>query len=189
MVDSTVLGDVVDECAAWAAELVVEGDGGGEGEEALEDACSQAGEGAGAVAFEGEDVFGGPEDAFDPLADRRDVRATAGFVLAEGPDDRGAEFQGVCLEVAAGVALVTDHGHVSAVLDTRKECQRNVAFPCFGAGELQGARGAVRGEQAVQPEAPEEPAVTGGRRSSAVQNTGVSSRSRSASTEAPQGRR
>jgi hypothetical protein len=35
MVDSTGSGDVVDECAAWAAELVVEGDAGGEGQEAL----------------------------------------------------------------------------------------------------------------------------------------------------------
>jgi hypothetical protein len=52
MVESAGLGAVVDECAAGAAELVVEGDGGGEGEEALEDAFSEAGECAGAVALE-----------------------------------------------------------------------------------------------------------------------------------------
>jgi len=70
MVDSARLGAVVDECAGGAAELVVEGDGGGEAEEALQDAFSEAGEGARAVAFEGEEVFAGPEDRLDALADR-----------------------------------------------------------------------------------------------------------------------
>ena len=41
MIDSTGLGAVVDECAAWAAELVVEGDRGGEGEEAGRDARAE----------------------------------------------------------------------------------------------------------------------------------------------------
>jgi len=54
MVDSTGSGDIVDECAAWPAEFVVEDDAGGECEDALEDAFSDAVEGAGAVAFEGE---------------------------------------------------------------------------------------------------------------------------------------
>ncbi len=67
MVDSARLGAVVDECTAWASELVVEADGGGEGAEACEDSFSEAGEGAGAVAFEGEEVFAGPEDALDAL--------------------------------------------------------------------------------------------------------------------------
>ena len=65
MIDSTGSGDVVDECAAWASELVVERDAGGEAEEALEDAFFDAGECAAAVAFEGEEVFAGPEDRFD----------------------------------------------------------------------------------------------------------------------------
>jgi len=60
MVDSTRLGDVVDECAARSAELVVEDDAGGEAEEALEDAFSDPGEGAGGVAFECEEVVAGP---------------------------------------------------------------------------------------------------------------------------------
>jgi hypothetical protein len=59
MSSSTGLGDVVDQGAWWAAELVVECDGCGEREEAAGDAGSEAAQGAGAVAFEGEDVFGG----------------------------------------------------------------------------------------------------------------------------------
>jgi hypothetical protein len=54
MVDSVRLGAVVDECMAVAFELVVEGDRGGEAAEACEDAFFEAGEGACAVAFEGE---------------------------------------------------------------------------------------------------------------------------------------
>ncbi len=74
MVDSTAgSGDVVDERAAGASELVVEDDAGGEAEEALQDAFSEAGECAGAVTFEGEDVLAGPEDALDALADRREM--------------------------------------------------------------------------------------------------------------------
>ena len=73
MIDSARLGAVVDEGAAGAAELVVECDCGGEAEHALQDAFSEAWEGAGAVAFEGEDVFAGPEDRLDALSDRREV--------------------------------------------------------------------------------------------------------------------
>src|SRR6266536_709656 len=92
MVDSTRSGDVVDECAAWAAEFVVEGDAGGEAEEALQDAFFDAEEGAAAVAFECEQVFAGPEDRLDALADRRELKTLAGFVFAAGTDDCGVEF-------------------------------------------------------------------------------------------------
>jgi hypothetical protein len=60
MVDSARLGDVVDECAARSSELVVEDDASGEAEEALEDAFPDPGNGAGAVAFECEEVVAGP---------------------------------------------------------------------------------------------------------------------------------
>src|SRR3954453_16908758 len=83
MSSSTRSGGVVDEGAAGAAELGVERDAGGEGEQSLADACSEAVQGAGAVAFEREQVFAGPEDAFDALADRGQVRpgtaSRAGF--------------------------------------------------------------------------------------------------------------
>jgi len=82
--------------------LVVEGDGGGEGEKAAGDAGAQAVQGACAVAFEGEDVFGCPEEAFDALADRREVRAAAGLVFAAGPQERDVQLGGAGLEVAAG---------------------------------------------------------------------------------------
>jgi hypothetical protein len=67
--------------------LVVEGDRGGEAAEPGQDAFAEALEGAGAVAFKDEDVFGGPEDRFDALADRGEMRALAGLVLASGTQD------------------------------------------------------------------------------------------------------
>jgi hypothetical protein len=82
MVDSARLGAVVDEGTAWASELVVDDDGGGEAAEASGDAFAQAGEGAGAVSFEGEEVFARPEDGLDPLSDRREMRMGSAFVLA-----------------------------------------------------------------------------------------------------------
>src|SRR3990172_2966420 len=106
MVDSTRLGDVVDECAAGAAEFVVEADAGGEAEEPLQDAFFDPWEGAAAVAFQGEQVFAGPEDRLDALADRREMKSRPGFVFAAGTDDCGVEFADGLGEFAAGVALV-----------------------------------------------------------------------------------
>src|SRR5512143_667965 len=78
------LGGVAGEAAAGAAEVVVEHDGCGERGESCAEAHAEVGEGAGAVAFEGEDVFAGVEDRFDSLADRRQVRRAAFLVFASG---------------------------------------------------------------------------------------------------------
>jgi len=146
MVDSAgSLGDVVDECAAGPAEFVVEGDAGGQAAEAGQDAFAQAGEGAGAVAFEGEQVFAGPEDALDALADRGQMRTLAGLVFAARADDRGAEGQGVGLELPAGVALIADDGDRAGVAGSGDQLQRDVAFAVFGAGDLQRSWGCRRG--------------------------------------------
>src|ERR1700685_1484675 len=128
MIDSTHSGDVVDECAAGSAELVVEADGGGEGEEALEDAFSEALEGAGAVAFEGEEVFAGPVDRFDPLPDRGAVWALSGLVFAAGSDDGGVEVADAVGEVAAGVALVAEDCFAAVALAAFEQCQSDFAL-------------------------------------------------------------
>jgi len=54
MSSSVDSGGEVCELAAWAAELVVERDRGGECEESVCDPGSECVQGAGAVAFEGE---------------------------------------------------------------------------------------------------------------------------------------
>src|ERR1700742_2946287 len=159
MSSSTRSGAVVGQCAGGAAEVVVERDAGGEREQALADAGSEAVQGAGAVAFEREQVFEGPEDALDPLADRGQVRSGAGFVFAAWADDQRLAGTHGGGEVAAGVALVADHDQRPAALAAVDEVQADVAFVAFGAGERDRAWGAVEREQPVQPEAPEEAAV------------------------------
>ena len=101
MIDSTRSGDIVDECAGRAAEFVVEGDACGECEEALEDAFFDAVEGAGAVAFEGEEVFAGADDRLDPLPDWGEVAALPGFVFAAVSHDSLVEFADSPGELAA----------------------------------------------------------------------------------------
>src|SRR5215208_8239549 len=106
MSDSTSrLGDVVSERAAGATEPVVEVDAGGEREDALEHAGAQVVQRAGAVAFEAEQVLGGPEDRVDALADGRDARAVVGLVGSRRPHQDGAEVTDGGGELAAGVAL------------------------------------------------------------------------------------
>src|ERR1700724_4113052 len=109
MIDSTPLGAVVDECAAWTAELVVEGYGGGEGEQALQDALSEAGECSGAVALEREYVLAGPEDRLDALSDGREVWSFSRLVLAAGSEDGGVQVTDLVGEPGTGVALIPDH--------------------------------------------------------------------------------
>src|SRR4051795_2002639 len=102
MSSSMPLGAVVDERAAGAAEVVVECDAGGEREQALADACAQAVQGARAVAFEAKQVFAGPEDALDALADRGQMWPGAGLVLAARADDQRLAVEHRGGEVAAG---------------------------------------------------------------------------------------
>src|SRR3954471_5818152 len=132
---STRSGAVDAELAAGAAEVVVERDAGGECEQALTDAGSEAVEGAGAVAFESEQVLEGPEDALDALTDRRQMGAAAGFVLAAGADDERAAVAHRGVEVAAGVALVADHGDRAGPFDALDEREADVAFVALGAGQ------------------------------------------------------
>src|SRR5829696_3721789 len=149
MSSSAGLGDVVDEGAWWAAELVVQGDRGGECEEAACDAGSEAAECAGAVALEREDVLGGPVDRLDPLADRGEVKAAAGFVFAAWSDDQGAEVGGLGFEVAAGVALVADHGERPAAVDASQQLQTDVALAGLRRSERHRPWCAVGGHQCV----------------------------------------
>ena len=146
MVDSARLGAVVDEGAAGAAELVVEGDAGGEAAEAGQDAFSEAGEGAGAVAFEGEQVFAGPEDRFDALADRCEMRALPGFVFAAGSDDRGVALADAGGELAAGVALVAEQRLAALALAALQQSEPDVTLIDLGRRELS-ALGVPSGEK------------------------------------------
>jgi hypothetical protein len=84
MSSATGSGGVAGEGAAGTAESVVEGDCGCERHEACGEPDAEVLEGAGAVAFEGEDVFGSPVDRFDTLADQATCGPRPGSSLRRG---------------------------------------------------------------------------------------------------------
>src|SRR3954447_1737658 len=154
---------VAGERSAGAAEAVVERDCGGERGEAAGEADAQLVQDAGAVAFEAEDVLGGEEDRFDALADRREVRSAALFVLAARAVNRGVERSEVGFELASAEVLVADDDQHLAGLAfaARDELQADALFVDLRRGQRQRPGGAVEREQRVQSEAPEEAAVAG----------------------------
>ena len=68
-------------------DLPVVPDGGGEGEQALADACPDAFGDVCAVVFEGELAFEGVVDRLDPLAYGAELAEPCGFVFAVGADE------------------------------------------------------------------------------------------------------
>src|ERR1700722_9916839 len=103
MVDLVASGERVDLWADRSLEVLAEQDAG-EREEAFLDAV----EGAGAVAFEGEEVLAGPDGRLDGLPDCGEVAALPGFVFGGGSLDRCAEFADSGGELAPAVALVSE---------------------------------------------------------------------------------
>src|SRR5262245_54460851 len=153
MSSSALSGGVVGECAGWSAEAVVEADRGCEREEACSDAGAEAVEGAGAVAFQGQQVFAGLEDRLDSLPDRSEVRSAAGLVSAAGPQDGCVEVGGELFELAAGIALVAEHEQVAGALAALEQGEADVAFGRLGGGEHQGGGRGVRVEAGVEADA------------------------------------
>src|SRR5450756_306748 len=162
MIDSTptASGAVVDKGTARPPQPVVEADAGRQAEEARKDLLTLERHGTRPVALEGEQVLAGPEDRLDALADGRQVRAVAGFILARRAHDEGAHLGDGGREVAPGVALVADE-HRAAAAATREQLEADLAFiaPRIGQGERPGRP--VGGGQEVQAQAPE-PARVGG---------------------------
>jgi hypothetical protein len=67
------------------------GESCGEGEQPQGDAGADAGERAPAVGFECELSFAGPEDRFDPLADRSERPVAGWFVFSVGTQKARAD--------------------------------------------------------------------------------------------------
>src|SRR5215210_7158148 len=150
---ATGSGRVAGQRAAGASESVVEGDGCGQCGEAAGQADAQLVQVAGAVAFEAEDVFGGPEDRLDPLSDRSQVRAAALLILAAGAMDGGVEGLQIDLELAAAEVFVADDDQDLAglALAARDQLQADGLLVDLRGGQRQRAWGAVQREQRVQP--------------------------------------
>src|SRR3990170_1807713 len=94
------------EAAAGLAGLPVVPDADGECEDALADACPDAGWGAAAVAFERELAFDRVDDRFDPLADAAEGAVAGLFVAAVGAQEGARERGDDLFELFAGEAFV-----------------------------------------------------------------------------------
>jgi hypothetical protein len=134
--------------------LMVERDGSGEAAEAREDPFAQAGEGASAVSLEGEEVFAGPEDRFDPLSDRCEVWSLPGLVFAARTHECGVALGDLGGEVAAGVALIAEQRLAAVALAAVQQDQADLALIKLGGAQLQGAWGAVGREDRGRSESP-----------------------------------
>src|SRR5579875_1775054 len=161
MSSSTGSGGVVNDRAAGTAEKVVEADRGGDGQQPTGDPGAEAVQGAGAVSFEGEDVFEGFEDALDALTDRREVWSLSGLVFAARSDHGRVQPRGGGLELSAGVALVGDDRERSDAVDALEHPQTNVPLVLFRAGQKHHSRGAVQHAEGVQTKPVEQSGVAG----------------------------
>jgi hypothetical protein len=107
-------------------------------------AFSEAGEGAGAVTFERQELFAGPEDALDALADRGEVCSSSGFVAAQWADDRRARSLTSAAKSRPGVALVAEQDVAALALAAGQQVEGDVAFLALGlvSANARGASGA-----------------------------------------------
>src|SRR5215204_1409161 len=147
------LGGEVCERAGWPAEPVVEVDAGGECEQSLRDPGAEVSQGAGAVAFEAEEVFAGPEDRLDPLADRGELRPCRRLVASRWPQYERAEVGHAGGELAAGVALVA-HDRLATRERSGQQRQRDLTLGPVGGNQCRRAWCPVRRTSEMQSHPP-----------------------------------
>src|SRR5580765_4435359 len=149
------------EGAAWLAELPVEVDGGGEGEDASGDAANEAGRGLREVVFEPELVFERVDDRLDPLADLADRRClSVRFVGSAWAQQERAELADSVFEVHACEAFVGDHELAGGRLPL-EQLEHYLALGGVGGDELEVADAAVGAAPEHEPHHRKEAGVRG----------------------------
>src|SRR5829696_4623682 len=130
------------------AELPVEPDPGGQGEQPLGDPDPQPLRSVGAMAFQPELVVEGVEGALDPLAEAAQRPEPVRLVTAVGPDQHRAELAELLGEGPAGQALVGGDDYPLAqqpvVAGQPQQLGRDLALPQPRGGKSPGHRHAVR---------------------------------------------
>ena len=109
------------------------------------------GQGPRTVAFESEQIFAGPKDRLDALADRSEVQVRPRLVFAAGTEDCGVQLAGGTCEIAAGIPLVTEQRLASGAPASGEQLEAHHTFVTFGRGEGERTRGPVGGKDPVQP--------------------------------------
>jgi hypothetical protein len=140
--------------------LVVVPDGGGQGQDALQDPDRDPTRSAAAVALQVELALEGVVDRLDQLPQRLEqVRSgPLGFALAGWPQQPHAQLGQERLELAAVVVLVgqqrlSGSGGHHLRLD-RQQVHQHLALVGLGAGKREGDREAMQGADKVQPQPP-----------------------------------
>src|SRR5918996_1646476 len=145
------------------AELPVEPDAGGQGQQPLGSADPDALDGVGAVAFQAELVFEGVEDRLDPLADPAQVAEPGRLISPVGADQPRVQLSDHLLERPAGEALVAqdDHARAQDVLagGVVQQAPGNLALTPSRVCQGPGHRHPVRAGQHIQLETPGPAAV------------------------------
>ena len=138
-------------------------DGGCQGEDALGDACGDAGGGAPTVALQGELVLEGVEDGLDPLADLlQGGGAGSGCLVAGGRAQQGQPgLVEVGLQVLGAVALVRRDRLVGGGFQPGEHAAQDLALVVSRVGQCPGHRQPGGGGDQVQAQAPEEARVQG----------------------------
>src|SRR5258706_3609057 len=142
-------------------------DGGGQGEDALQDSNGDAGDGASAVLFEIELAFEGVVDRFDALSYCPQQARTGAcrFGAVGGSHDSATAVVEPGFRIAVSVALVDDQDQPIRVVKHVRlqgdQIDEDLTFVSFGVAqsERDGQAGHV-GDQG-QPQTPEEPGVRG----------------------------
>jgi hypothetical protein len=119
----------------FGAELPVEPDGGGQGQQPLRHPGMDPWAGPAAVALQAELVFEHTDDRLDPLPNRSQAAEPVGLVAAVGALKVGAEGVDLRLEQLAGNALVADDdqpGKVEAVGPTASSASATSRSPRVG---------------------------------------------------------
>src|SRR5580765_3199162 len=149
------------ERSAWLAELAVEVDGCGEGEDAGGDSAEEPGWCLGEVGFEPELVLERVDDRLDSLPDLADRRClSVRFVGSARSQQQSAEFGDGGFELSAGEAFVGDHELAGGRLPL-EQLEHYLALGGVGGDELEVADAAVGAAPEHEPHPPKEAGVRG----------------------------
>jgi len=160
MIDSTTL-TVIDQGSAGTAQLVIEADAGGQAQKALQYALFESRKGSGSVAFQRKDVFAGPENGLDALADGSEMQPLADLVLALGPDVNSPKIHDCGAELLACISLVGQQGFPATAPAAPEKLQSHLTFIALGRGKAKRSGSAVGGEDGMQAYSPEVAGMTG----------------------------
>ena len=156
---SVVIGD--QRALVLGAELPVEPDRRGQGQQPLGDPGVDPGWGAAAVLLQTELAFEGVDNRLDPLAHRPQAPEPGRFVAAVGPHQHGAQAGHLVLDRGSGQALVDDEDLPRMDAVAVQQRRGDLPLAQLGAGQAPGNRAAVGRGEDIQLEAPVPARVAG----------------------------